>query len=203
MLGRCGLFEKMSTLRITSVAHPAASACHGHPADLNDAEIASTKLDGLPVYHEHDTKKAPIGKVLTSYQPTRGEDAGALMCESLITDKAAIERIESGKERGVSLGTELRYDLEGKVISRINQELSVCEQGARPGCVTKWIAKDHGPARRVAGTFRASASSAYGALRAPVASSNPFRRNKNPCVSGVADRGCLCVDDVGAVRRRA
>ena len=144
------------TLRITSVAHPAASACHGHPADLNDAEIASTRLNGLPVYHEHDTHSTPIGTVLTSYQPSRGEDAGALMCESLITDPEAIKRIESGHERGVSLGTELRYDMDGKVVSRVNQELSVCEEGARVGCVTKWMAKNHEPARRVSNMHRAS-----------------------------------------------
>ena len=150
------------TLRITSVAHPAASSCHGHPADLNDAEIASTKLSGLPVYHEHETSGAPIGTVLTSYQPLRGEDAGALMCESVITDQDAIKRIESGQERGVSLGTELRYDMDGKVVSRINQELSVCEQGARPGCVTKWIAKNHEPARRVSTMHRASSAKTYG-----------------------------------------
>lgn len=153
------------TLRITSVAHPPARACHGHPADLNDAEIATTKLDGLPVFHEHDTSATPIGTVLTSYQPSSGEDAGALMCESLITDQSAIRRIEAGKERGVSLGTELRYDFGGKVVSRVNQELSVCEQGARPGCVTKWIAKNHGPGRRVSGTHRASITNPYGAFR--------------------------------------
>jgi len=155
------------TLRITSVAHPAASACHGHPADLNDAEIASTKLDGLPVFHEHDTHGHPIGTVLTSYQPTRGEDAGALMCESVITDQGAIARIESGKERGVSLGTELRYDTKGNVVSRVNQELSVCEEGARPGCITKWIAKNHEPARRVASMHRASHANVYGAPSDP------------------------------------
>jgi len=153
------------TLRITSVAHPAASVCHGHPADLNDAEIASTKLNGLPVYHEHDTHGGPIGTVLTSYQPSRGEDAGALMCESLITDPDAIKRIESGHERGVSLGTELRYDMGGKVISRVNQELSVCGEGARPGCVTKWMAKNHEPARRVSSMHRASHANVYGTPR--------------------------------------
>jgi len=144
------------TLRITSVAHPPARECHSHPADLNDAEIATTNLAGLPVFHEHDTKSAPIGKVITSYQPSRGEDAGALMCESVITDQEAIERIESGKERGVSLGTELIHDGNGTVMSRINRELSVCAQGARPGCVTKWISKNNGPSRRVSSTFRAS-----------------------------------------------
>lgn len=174
------------TLRITSVAHPPASTCHGHPADLNDAEISTTKLDGLPVFHEHDTSTTPIGTVLTSYQPSRGEDAGALMCESLITDQNAIKRIESGQERGVSLGTELRYDMSGKVVSRVNQELSVCEQGARPGCVTKWIAKNHEPGRRVASTHRASSANIYGMqCLTPPQRVNPDAPNKNPFVSVV------------------
>lgn len=157
--------RQAGSIRITSVAHPPAAICHGHPADLNDAEIATTDLAGLPVFREHMTNTAPIGRVLTSYQPTRGEDAGALMCESLITDPDAIKRIETGEERGVSLGTELIHDMvDGRVLSRINKELSVCAQGARPGCVTKWIARDNEPGRRVASTHRAST---FGARKTP------------------------------------
>jgi len=171
----------VDTIRITSVAHPAAATCHSHPADLNDAEIATADLTGLPVFHEHMTNMTPIGKVLTSYQPTRGEDAGALMCESLITDPEAIKRIESGQERGVSLGTELIHDMtDGHVLSRINKELSVCAQGARPGCVTKWIARNNEPGRRVSTTHRASVFGAYGATRTGVDS---YRDNKNPLVT--------------------
>lgn len=139
-------------MRISATVHPPSGRNQRKdPSDLNASEIVSTNLVGLPIMVEH--QRPQVGEVLSQYTPTYGREAGSLKVEGLLHDPETMNRVRSGELLGMSLGTEvLRQG--GDVLSRRQEEVSVCAQPARMGC---WI--DHVDGRRVAEHHVASARS--------------------------------------------
>lgn len=121
------------SLSIRGVAHPAPprNGRRANKADLSGAEIDVTNLAGKPLLCEHDHGDR-VGTVLASW---RGRD-GSLRIAANVEDKAAIEQVKRGELRGLSLGTSMTLDTNGNVAYRGQEELSICEEGKRPGT---WI----------------------------------------------------------------
>lgn len=132
---------------VRGVAHPAPGPTREDPSDLTAAEIATTHLGGRPLYWEHDTAKGPMGTVLASWEGPAGE----LRVAASVTNPDIQKMVNAGTARGLSLGTDLVCNSEGTVLSKTQQELSVCEQGRRPNT---WI--DHINNKRVLRRSRAS-----------------------------------------------
>lgn len=119
-------------LTFTGTAHPPAKAVRDHPSDLSAGELLATQANGLPVHVEHDTSLPSVGHVLTSFEGTRGE----MRVIGQVTDPEVARKVQSGKLRGLSLGTDCVADTSGGILSRYQKELSLCEEGRRAGT---WI----------------------------------------------------------------
>ena len=121
------------SLSIRGVAHPPPPRRGGRAnrADLTRAEISSTNLQGKKLLREHDHGDE-VGTVLASWQ---GRD-GSLRIAANVDDPAAIEQVKRGEMRGLSLGTSMILAADGSVAYRGQDELSICEEGKRPGT---WI----------------------------------------------------------------
>ncbi len=120
----------MLDFRGTAHGHP--STCDGGVADLSAAEIRTTQLGkngGVPLLYEHDRAQA-IGRVLSSWEGTEGQ----LRVSGVISDHDAAARVRSGEARGLSLGTALIQDERGGVLSRVQDEVSLCVEPRRSGC---------------------------------------------------------------------
>jgi len=85
---------------------------------------------GTDLLVEHDYLGGSVGSVLTSWEGPGGE----LRVHGVITDPSAQASVRSGKMRELSLGTSVHSHEEG-VMYRSHDELSLCEQAARPGCI--------------------------------------------------------------------
>lgn len=118
------------------IAHPPPRR-NGHrtnPADLSAAEISTANMGragGTPVLVEHDHGTGGVGRVLTSWEGPHGE----LRVEGVLMDPAAQHAVRSGAMRELSLGTSVHSHESGGVLYRSNDELSICERAARPGCI--------------------------------------------------------------------
>ena len=120
-------------LSIRGVAHPPPPRRGGRAnrADLTGAEIDCTNLSGKPLLCEHDHGDR-VGTVLASW---KGRD-GSLRVAANVEEPSAIEMVKNGTMRGLSLGTGMTLDGDGNVAYRGQDELSICEEGKRPGT---WI----------------------------------------------------------------
>jgi hypothetical protein len=126
--------RKMSGVPLTfrGIAHPPAKKSRDHPADLSTGELMVTQAAGLPIHVEHDTSLPAVGNVLTSYEGNRGE----LRVMGQINDPETARQVREGSMRGLSLGTDCVRTMDGRVLTRSQRELSVCEEGRRNGT---WI----------------------------------------------------------------
>lgn len=116
-------------LDFRGVAHPPAGVADPDVANLSAAEIGVTNLTSTPVLFEHDSKRK-VGHCLASWQ---GRD-GSLRVAGRI-DNPEIERsIRSGRNQGLSLGTDVISDMAGNTLVKSQQELSVCQEPRRRGC---------------------------------------------------------------------
>jgi hypothetical protein len=153
----------MSTkpLSIRGVAHPPPPRRGGRAnrADLTNAEIGGTNLAGKPLLCEHDHGDR-VGTVLASW---RGRD-GSLRIAANVEDAQAIQAVKRGEMRGLSLGTSMILGEDGNVAFRGQDELSICEEGKRPGT---WIDTMDGRPCRAVECFSKSADGAQ--TRAPSA----------------------------------
>ena len=142
------------TLPIRGVAHPPPPRRGGriNKADLTGAEIACTNLAGIPLLCEHDTGDR-VGTVLASW---KGRD-GSLRVAANVTEPSAIEMVKNGTMRGLSLGTGMTLAPDGSVAYRGQDELSICEEGRRPGT---WIDTIAGKSVRQVECFSKSAAGA-------------------------------------------
>lgn len=122
----------MAPLIFQGIAHPPAKSARDHPSDLSAGELMATQAAGIPIHVEHDTSQPSIGNVLTSYEGTRGE----LRVMGQIDDADVARQVREGSMRGLSLGTDCIQSMDGRVLSRSQKELSVCEEGRRNGT---WI----------------------------------------------------------------
>ena len=103
-------------------------------ADLNAAEISTANMGrrgGTQVLVEHDHRSGEVGRVLTSWEGPGGE----LRVEGTISDASAERAVRSGSMRELSLGTSVHSEVDGKVLMRVHDELSLCAKAARPGCI--------------------------------------------------------------------
>jgi len=121
------------SLPIRGVAHPPPprNGRRANRADLTQAEIDGTNLQGLPLLCEHDSGDR-VGTVLASW---RGRD-GSLRIAANVDDPGAIDLVKKGEMRGLSLGTSMILGEDGNVAFRGQDELSICAEGKRPGT---WI----------------------------------------------------------------
>ena len=145
---------KKKPLAIRGVAHPPPPRNGGrvNKADLTRAEIDSTNLSGKKLLREHDHGDE-VGTVLASW---RGRD-GSLRIAANVDDPSAIEQVKKGEMRGLSLGTSMILAEDGSVAFRGQDELSICEEGKRPGT---WIDTMDGRPCRAVECFSKSADGA-------------------------------------------
>ena len=146
--------ETTKPLSIRGVAHPPPPRRGGRAnrADLTRAEIDATNLQGKRLLREHDHGDQ-VGTVLTSW---RGRD-GSLRIAANVEDPGAIEQVKKGEMRGLSLGTSMILAEDGSVAFRGQDELSICEEGKRPGT---WIDTLDGRPCRAVECFSKSADGA-------------------------------------------
>jgi hypothetical protein len=142
------------TLPIRGTAHPPPPRHGGRSnrADLTQAEIDGTNLAGKKLLREHDHGDE-VGTVLASW---RGRD-GSLRIAANVEDPEAIRQVRKGEMRGLSLGTSMILAEDGSVAYRGQDELSICEEGKRPGT---WIDTIHGRSVRQVACFSKSAAGA-------------------------------------------
>ena len=141
-------------LAIRGVAHPPPPRRGGRAnrADLTSAEIGGTNLAGKPLLCEHDHGDR-VGTVLASW---KGSD-GSLRIAANVEEAQAIEAVKRGEMRGLSLGTSMILGEDGNVAFRGQDELSICEEGKRPGT---WIDTMDGRPCRAVECFSKSADGA-------------------------------------------
>ena len=141
-------------LAIRGVAHPPPPRRGGRAnrADLTSAEIGGTNLAGKPLLCEHDHGDR-VGTVLASW---KGRD-GSLRIAANVEEAQAIEAVKRGEMRGLSLGTSMILGEDGNVAFRGQDELSICEEGKRPGT---WIDTMDGRPCRAVECFSKSADGA-------------------------------------------
>jgi len=141
-------------LAIRGVAHPPPprNGKRANRADLTSAEIGGTNLAGKPLLCEHDHGDR-VGTVLASW---KGRD-GSLRIAANVEEAQAIEQVKRGEMRGLSLGTSMILGEDGNVAFRGQDELSICEEGKRPGT---WIDTMNGVPCRAVECFSKSADGA-------------------------------------------
>ena len=80
---------------------------------------------------EHDHSNGQVGRVLASWEGPNGE----LRVQGVIDNPDAEKAMRNGGMRELSLGTSVHSEADGRVLMRTNDELSLCEKAARPGCI--------------------------------------------------------------------
>lgn len=116
------------SLFFEGVAHPAPKdIADKHKADLPSAEIAAM-CARCPVHVEHDDSK-DVGRITTSW-----EHRGQLKVAGVLDDPEAVRAVRSGEMRGLSLGTNVMLDTDGRARARTLKECSIVATPARPGC---------------------------------------------------------------------
>lgn len=100
-------------------------------ANLSAAEIGTTDLGrngGTPLLFEHDSSRV-VGRVDASWEGTKGE----LRVSGVINDARAEADVRAGRNRGLSLGTDVIQSETGRAMYKGQVELSVCHEPRRRG----------------------------------------------------------------------
>jgi hypothetical protein len=118
------------------IAHPPPrrDGKRNNVADLSAAEISTANMGrrgGTQMLLEHDHANGQVGRVLASWEGPNGE----LRVQGMIENREAEEAMRNGTMRELSLGTSVHSETDGRILMRTNDELSLCEQAARPGCI--------------------------------------------------------------------
>ena len=126
----------MVGLSFKGIAHPPPrrDGKRNNIADLNRAEISTANMGskgGTQMLVEHDHGGGQVGRVLSSWE---GPD-GSLRVSGVLEDSGAANAVRTGSMRQLSLGTSVHSTDDGRVLMRTHDELSICEQAARPGCM--------------------------------------------------------------------
>lgn len=157
-------------LQFRGTAHPPPGASDPDVANLSAAEVGLTDLGrngGLPLLFEHNAQRK-VGYCQASWEGRNGE----LRVAGLITDPATEHSIRSGKNQGLSLGTDVVQDTSGRALYKEQQELSVCNEPRRPGC---YIDTVDGKSVRQSRRFSAGKHAPLSRVRCP-ALINPANR---------------------------
>lgn len=167
-------------LNFKGVAHGPGSMNRKHPADLSSGELVALEgsaLNGVPIHVEHDTTQAPVGHVLASYEGARGE----LRVIGQVTDAEVKKQVIDGTMRGLSLGTDCVQTMDGNVLNRSQQELSICKEGRRTGT---WITDIENKTVHTVACFSKNATGTRTAIRTPGTFCNPIA---NACKHALDD----------------
>lgn len=148
-------------LHFRGTCHPPPGVSEPDVANLSSAEISTTNLGrgDTVLLFEHQANHR-IGNCHASWEGRSGE----LRVAGVINDPAIERSVRSGKNQGLSLGTDVVQDVDGNALCKSQQELSVCESPRRPGCFIDNIdGKDIRKTRRFSsmGEFSIVANSAY------------------------------------------
>jgi len=130
----------MVVVEFKGIAHPPPrrDGKRGNVADLSSVEISTANMGargGTQMLVEHDHANGKVGTVLSSWEGPNGE----LRVSGRIEDDSSVRAVKNGSMRELSLGTSVHSDENGKVLMRTNDELSLCERAARPGCIVTEI----------------------------------------------------------------
>ena len=130
----------MVAVEFKGIAHPPPrrDGKRNNVADLSRAEIATANMGargGTQMLVEHDHANGKVGTVTSSWEGPRGE----LRVSGVIDDPTAARAMKKGSMRELSLGTSVHSEENGRVLMRTNDELSLCEKAARPGCIVTEI----------------------------------------------------------------
>lgn len=126
----------MPAINFKGVAHPPPrrDGKRKNVADLNRAEISTANMGargGTQMLVEHDHGGGQVGVVTSSWEGPNGE----LRVSGHIAESRAAQAVRNGSMRELSLGTSVHSDENGRVLMRTHDELSLCAQAARPGCI--------------------------------------------------------------------
>lgn len=119
-------------LQFRGTAHPPPGVSAPDVANLSAAELSLTDLgkgSGLPVLYEHNMHDR-VGHCQASWEGPNGE----LRVSGIIDDPRIETSVRSGRTQGLSLGTDVVQDGDGRALFKDQQELSVCSEPRRPGC---------------------------------------------------------------------
>lgn len=119
-------------LHFRGTAHPPPGVSDPDVANLSAAELSLTDLGrsgGTPLLFEHDAMHR-IGTAHASWEGRRGE----LRVAGVVHDPVVERSIRSGRNQGLSLGTDVVQDTSGKALYKAQQELSICAEPRRPQC---------------------------------------------------------------------
>ena len=119
-------------LSFRGTAHPPPGHSSPDVANLNAAEISITDLGrngGTPLLYEHNAGQR-VGSVQASWEGPNGE----LRVAGVINDPSIEKSVLNGRNRGLSLGTDVVQDITGRALYKSQQELSVCQEPRRPNC---------------------------------------------------------------------
>lgn len=119
-------------LQFRGTAHPPPGVSDPDVANLSAAELSLTDLGrkgGLPLLFEHNSG-LKVGRCQASWEGPNGE----LRVSGYIDDPVTERSVRSGRNQGLSLGTDVVQDTSGNSLYKEQQELSVCNEPRRPGC---------------------------------------------------------------------
>ena len=119
-------------LHFRGTAHPPPGVSEPDVANLSAAELSLTDLGksgGVPLLYEHNAHDR-VGRCQASWEGPNGE----LRVSGVIDDPRIEKSVKSGRTQGLSLGTDVVQDENGRALFKDQQELSVCGEPRRPGC---------------------------------------------------------------------
>ena len=101
-----------------------------------------------------------MGTCLASWPGTDG----SLRIAASVEEPNAIQQVRDGTLRGLSLGTDMVLNESGDVLYRNQAELSICEEGRRPGT---WVDTIDGRTVRQVACFSKQQQQQYDSARLP------------------------------------
>ena len=146
-------------LHVIGTIHPPATSEKKDADDLTKAEMVMREKDlvGRPVLVEH--QGAPVGDILTTWI---NENTGSLKMAANIVHPDVQTKIKNGDLRGLSIGSTLIHPVGTDPSARLTHilnEVSVCEQQRRDGCLIDHV--DYQPVLEVRNASKSSSNATF------------------------------------------